>query len=363
MLGVYQRWTRSFVAPALVLGLLVACSDDKSGTGPENLPEGPTGDAAEALESVVMEFFEGNDDTFTSLETLGPLIGGALGANPSIVAPTAFSATALQSCLPVDVVGMTFEWDFSLDSYVPNQMSGAPADGVRFLLYQIDGSGNPQQGSVGHVDIDCPSQLPSINMTTTIVWNGVTIIDMSGQGALNPTDGSLSINIDGGVFTPDGSAWMGYVGGITQGQSIVAYGSGFTFDILPGQEIFAAFSRVDDTSGGFTSFAEAQKGLSQNTFEWAVSVDIVGDQSSLSGFVFLASLSDNGLIACAEGSWNSLQITEASRCTPQGEPFVDGVSAAEREAVRAAFLALRTIWEGIDGIVRTGVQAATSAVG
>jgi hypothetical protein len=360
MLGGSQKRTRFLVAQALVLALVVACSEDNGGTGPDNLPEGPTGDAAAALGEVITDYFDGNDATFGSLGALGPLIGGALGANPSVAAPAAFSASAAQSCLPIDVVGMTFEYDFTLSSFVPSQMSGAPADGVRFLLYNVDGSGNPQPGSVGHVDIDCPSQLPSISMTITIVWEGTTIVNMTGQGAFNPLDGSLSINIDGGLFTPDGSDWMGYVGGISQGQTNVAYGSGFTFD-LPG-ELFVTFSRSDDPSGSFWSFAEAQQGITQQTFEWAVSVDIVGDQNSLAGFVFLASLNENGLIGCAEGSWNSLQITDASRCAG-GEPFVDSVTAAEREAVRAAFLAMRTMWESIDFIVRTGVDAASASIG
>jgi hypothetical protein len=71
---------------------------------------------------------------------------------------------------------------------------------------------------------------------------------------------------------------------------------------------------------------------------------------------------DNGLLGCVDGTWTSPQINDASGCAPQGEQYIDSTSQ-ERTAVRSGWLALRTLWEVLDGIGRTGVGIALSAAG
>lgn len=42
------------------------------------------------------------------------------------------------SVFPPEVVGKTFEWNVTTDQYEPTDRAGAPADGVRFILYAVD---------------------------------------------------------------------------------------------------------------------------------------------------------------------------------------------------------------------------------
>lgn len=61
------------------------------------------------------------------------------------------------SAIPLDQLGKTFVWNFDLHRYVPDPtLTGAPADGVRFLLYTWDApNGQPQAplARVGYVEL------------------------------------------------------------------------------------------------------------------------------------------------------------------------------------------------------------------
>ena len=66
---------------------------------------------------------------------------------------TGASAAAL---FPPDVVGKTFEWNPTFDRYDPTARTGAPATGVRFILYAVDVLTNqPVEPvvEVGYVDL------------------------------------------------------------------------------------------------------------------------------------------------------------------------------------------------------------------
>lgn len=45
------------------------------------------------------------------------------------------------SAIPLSALGKTFEWNTTTDQYEPTDRTGAPANGVRFIVYQLDGSG------------------------------------------------------------------------------------------------------------------------------------------------------------------------------------------------------------------------------
>ncbi len=68
------------------------------------------------------------------------------------------SATAAAALFPPAFVGKTFEWDFALQQYDTTARTGAPSDGVRFILYAIDPLTEmpvgPAPGTeVGYVDL------------------------------------------------------------------------------------------------------------------------------------------------------------------------------------------------------------------
>jgi len=168
------------LTPALALGLTVACGDDGDGTGPNGYPEGPAGDAAAALEQVIDDYFAPNEPTFGSLEFFGRRIGTALGFAPAVAAPSLRSAAALLvSCFPTEIDGAIFDYNFGSGTYQVSG-SGRPAGSVRFLLYEVDAAGNPQQGAqLGYIDIACDYVFNQISWDVTldlaVVANDVTV--------------------------------------------------------------------------------------------------------------------------------------------------------------------------------------------
>ena len=57
--------------------------------------------------------------------------------------------------LPSGLAGRTFEFDRDTGAYVMSELSGAPANGVRFHLYAMDGAGAPAVpvSQVGYIDV------------------------------------------------------------------------------------------------------------------------------------------------------------------------------------------------------------------
>ncbi len=137
---------------ALAALAAAACSD---GTGP--LP--PFNATAMSAELAAVAAASGTDAS-TSLSVLGTDIsdaltqaGGALGVAglPSIYLkdPTPARRTAEQwasirangttaAVIPAAALGKTFVYDTLLNRYVVSELSGAPANGVRFILYAVD---------------------------------------------------------------------------------------------------------------------------------------------------------------------------------------------------------------------------------
>ncbi len=48
------------------------------------------------------------------------------------------SGSVMEPIFPSNLLGVTFEWSFDLGRYAPGERAGAPANGVRFILYAID---------------------------------------------------------------------------------------------------------------------------------------------------------------------------------------------------------------------------------
>lgn len=113
--------------------------------------EGLRGDVTAAASAV-------SNPATVSLSALGPEISAAIGGVGAVAEvpvallgdPTGFVARealrarlldrdrSVLTDLPQLVLGKTFVWDTTADRYVLSELAGAPANGVRFLLYAID---------------------------------------------------------------------------------------------------------------------------------------------------------------------------------------------------------------------------------
>jgi hypothetical protein len=159
---VLQFATHSFVTLAAAALALSGCGSDPSAP---TVPFNPAGASAD-LEAVSTTF---ESPVFTSFSTLSVLFDAALGGTPLVSAtaaaldvhgggttgelqlaaarsaeriarivprPAAGSFSASSAAIPAEFLGKTFV--YSGGSYVVSAQTGAPANGVRFVLYALD---------------------------------------------------------------------------------------------------------------------------------------------------------------------------------------------------------------------------------
>ena len=209
---------RSLVAAALALAA-TACSKDN---GPSEFdPQGTSADMAAAQGA----FVSGPTASFTAVGTqISALLGGsplvASSAALALTKPSQISARyarqmaalvpggrpaiqASSAAVPASYLGVTFVWDENTHGYVESDLAGAPATGVRFLLYAVD----PVQlqvvepaVEVGYVDISDQSTSSSTGFRVKVVEANVTYLDYTVAAS-----GSIS----GGLVTVSGFASNG----------------------------------------------------------------------------------------------------------------------------------------------------------
>jgi len=113
------------------------------------------------------------------------------------------SSPAIQAsvaAIPISVAGKTFVYDTATDAYVASELTGAPSNGVRFMLYAVNPiTLRPAEplNEVGYVDIVDESGSSTSAFHVTVVSNGVTYLDYTA---------SASGTTNGGVVTVGGYA-------------------------------------------------------------------------------------------------------------------------------------------------------------
>jgi hypothetical protein len=224
--------TRSLI-PLAALAALAACSD---GTGPSaNLD--PV--AARADAQAMMAAF--NAPTLQEYQTLSgyfdvgstPVAAAVRGAREllaggksvtsaqmgrvavaggflSSTTETSSMVASRAASLPAEALGTTFVFDASAGQYVPSDRTGAPANGVRFILYAVDPlTLEPVVTSeVGHVDvIDLnPSGDNSAGIRLLVVGGSTTYLDYSVTATAGISSGTVAV---GGYLT-DGATRVNF---------------------------------------------------------------------------------------------------------------------------------------------------------
>ena len=113
--------------------------------------------------------------------------------------PVAGSAAILEEHL-----GVTFVYNTETDAYEASELTGAPGDGVRFLVYAVDGiTGVPVEPlvEVGYADITASETATSMAVRVELVSGGVTYLDYS-VGA-NAGSSAVTVSISGFVTNGD----------------------------------------------------------------------------------------------------------------------------------------------------------------
>lgn len=197
------------LAAVSLIAVLAACSDS---TGPEDYD--PV--AANSLAETVLGALDGNL-ALTAMAVLGPAMELSAAAPVLSVAPfdpaegtaatvarlreirdilPSFGGTGTLALFPVDLLGATFVYNPDLGRYeIDAEATGAPADGVRFVLYAVD----PIAGEVvlpldpvGSLDLIDVSTASADAIQIVAVVGDITYIDYTASVSQGTTSATIS---------------------------------------------------------------------------------------------------------------------------------------------------------------------------
>jgi hypothetical protein len=204
---------RSLAAGALALAI-AACGKDSSAPSEFN-PAGTSADMSAAEDAFT-------SSQMSSFSALGADISVALGGSAAVQtsalavhhAPRGATATAryarqlaallphqgalqaMTAAVPTSLEGTTFVWDLSSSTYVASDQSGAPSDGVRFLLYAIDPvTSRPADPLVvvGYVDLVDHSTSSTVDVQVKVVDGGTVYLQYSVTAHSTATGGVVEL--------------------------------------------------------------------------------------------------------------------------------------------------------------------------
>lgn len=205
-----QNATRSLVMMLFLAVGLAACSHSNSPS--EFNAQGVAADmstAQTAFDSPVSASFDAAGQGIAA--ALGQSAAAVISPGTPLVHPAAAAeyARSLTRLLPkaggvsADVVaipaaarGKTFVWDLGTGAYVASELAGAPATGVRFLLYAVNPvtrePADPLQ-ELGFVDVIDVSVGATKGTRVLVSADGVTYFDYSVSGTGTSASGTLSV--------------------------------------------------------------------------------------------------------------------------------------------------------------------------
>jgi hypothetical protein len=251
---VLQFAKRSVVTVALVSMSLTGCGGESTPDAPFN-PAGTTADL-QAMNSTFAS------PAFNSFSSFAVLFDAAIGGSPIIAAskaaldirgktPEGIRAAAVRTAqrlaatlqpatgvgmsasssthagqalasVPPEVAGKTFVYDEATGSYAASTRTGAPGNGVRFILYEVDPvSYAPVQplSEIGHVDLTDLSAGSTQAARVEVVVAGVTYINYTVSASSTSTSGRVSVIgwvTDGAIqATINLLSTITYTGGLT----------------------------------------------------------------------------------------------------------------------------------------------------
>lgn len=217
---VLQFAKRSVVTVAFVCATLAGCGGESSPDAPFN----PAGTSAD-LDAMNSTF---DSPTFASFSTFSLMFDAALGGTPIVSASAAaldvrgtggqeIRAAAVRSAqrfgammshaahegfsasiaaVPLAVAGKTFIYDPGTGGYVVSDLSGAPANGVRFILYAV----NPVTWApatplteTGYVDLIDLSGGTTQAARVIVVSGTTTYLDYTVSASSTTTSGRVSV--------------------------------------------------------------------------------------------------------------------------------------------------------------------------
>lgn len=308
-----NRFVRLIPAAVLVSGL-AACSDNVS-------PDSVDPVALQSQMNDLASVFQ-NNAAFNSLVVLSssfPRYGGTalLDAAPVHGAPTArlaalrtalrglagprelASVSDIQALFPANVLGKTLEWDTQTSQYVVGSQTGAPANGIRILIYvlnaQSTGPAVPLQ-QLGYVELTDESTPQFDRLGVLLRLLGQTVADY----AVTRVSGTSSTEVTatGRLQSVDLERYADFDMSVTGDINAAAFGLSQDITGNDGTRVVLNISG-DDTGGNFEIIVAADG----NELE----MDVADNGTTVNGGIF----------------YNGFQVGTISG--PSDDPVIGGV--------------------------------------
>ena len=112
-------------------------------------------------------------------------------------------AISASVAIPPEVAGTTYEYDLAADHWVATDRTGAPVNGVRFILYTVDGAHAVVEplDEIGYADLIDLSSGSTASGRIVVVADGTTWVDYRADATGDDVAGEVTIN--GYVRFPD----------------------------------------------------------------------------------------------------------------------------------------------------------------
>ena len=206
------------LATAVVAFGLVGCSGDDGPSGPVT-PFDPdaTAQAAAELESRL----DVDSDVMLSLALVAPALeaeGGAIvqllpggvvrPAQPFNAQMMVDPSFSMEPIFPTNFLGTTFEWDEVLGRYAMTVRAGAPATGVRFILYAVDPfSGEPATplNEIGYLDLIDEGSASATRLGVYAETGGIARLDYTVTASYALLGDNIEATATGAGFISDGT--------------------------------------------------------------------------------------------------------------------------------------------------------------
>jgi hypothetical protein len=208
MLHYARRWL-----PLLTLATLTLAGCGKDNGPSEFNPDGASGDMTAAQSAF-------SSSVAASFGAVSSDISVAMGGSPAVASSAQLalsrparterytravtslfhSSPGIQAsvgAIPASVAGKTFVYDAATDTYVASELTGAPSNGVRFMLYAVNPiTLRPAEplNEVGYVDVVDESGSSTSAFHVTVVSAGVTYLDYTASASGTANSGLVTVN-------------------------------------------------------------------------------------------------------------------------------------------------------------------------
>jgi hypothetical protein len=100
------------------------------------------------------------------------------------------------AAIPEQYLGVTFTYDVDTDQYGPSDRAGAPENGVRFIVYAVNGiTGVPVEPlvEVGYADVVTTESPSAVTVRIEVVSGGVTYLDYAVGATATSSEVTLTV--------------------------------------------------------------------------------------------------------------------------------------------------------------------------